>query len=79
MCLEVSVQRKSCPTARCYSGFFYPASDFCSYLARQASAVSWGNSNYGRIVINHFLLIKKGLGLVEMTCGLVHASYSLPE
>ena len=25
------------------------------------------------------LLIKKVLGLVEMTCGLVHASYSLPE
>ena len=25
------------------------------------------------------LLIKKVLGLVEMTCGLVHASYSLPK
>ena len=25
------------------------------------------------------LLIKKGFGLVEMTCELVHASYSLPE
>ena len=25
------------------------------------------------------LLIKKGLGLVELTCGLVHASCSLPE
>ena len=25
------------------------------------------------------LLIKKGFGLVEKTCGLVHASYSLPE
>ena len=25
------------------------------------------------------LLIKKGLGLVEMTWGLVHAIYSLPE
>ena len=24
-------------------------------------------------------LIKKGLGLAEMTCGLVHASYNLPE
>ena len=29
----------------------------------------WGNSNYRRIV----------LGLVEMTCGLVHAIYSLPK
>ena len=25
------------------------------------------------------MLIKKDLGLVEITCGLVHASYSLPE
>ena len=25
------------------------------------------------------LIIKKVLGLVEMTCGLVHTSYSLPE
>ena len=24
-------------------------------------------------------LIKKGLGLAEMTCGLVDASYNLPE
>ena len=33
----------------------------------------WGNSNYRRIVINRVF------GLVEMTYGLVHASYSLPE
>ena len=25
------------------------------------------------------MLIKKGFGLVEMTCGLVYANYSLPE
>ena len=36
-----------------------------------------GNSNYRRIVINP--ATKRVLGLVEMTCGLVHASYSLPE
>ena len=43
------------------------------FVPRRKSAVLGGNSNYGRIVINRFL------GLVEMTCGLVHASYSLPE
>ena len=37
----------------------------------------WGNSNHRRIVINP--ANQKGLGLVEMTCGLVHASYSLLE
>ena len=37
-----------------------------------------GNSNYRLIVINP-AIIKKGFGLVEMTRGLVHASYSLPE
>ena len=36
-----------------------------------------GNSNYRRIVINP--ANQKGFGLVEMTCGLVHASYSLHE
>ena len=37
-----------------------------------------GNSNYRRIVINP--ANQKGfLGLIEMTCWLVHASYSLPE
>ena len=35
------------------------------------------NSNYRKIVIN--TANQKGFGLVEMTCGLVHASYSLPE
>ena len=29
--------------------------------------------------LQSILPIKKGFGLVEMTCGLVHASYSLPE
>ena len=29
--------------------------------------------------LKSILLIKKGYGLAEMTCGLVHASYSLPE
>ena len=28
---------------------------------------------------NQSWLSKRALGLVEMTCGLVHASYSLPE
>ena len=28
---------------------------------------------------NQFCQSKRVLGLVEMTCGLVHASYSLPE
>jgi len=37
-----------------------------------------GNSNYRRIVINSANQTRV-LGLVEMTCGLVHASYSLPE
>ena len=37
-----------------------------------------GNSNYRRIVINP--ANQKVLGIVEMTCGLVHAiSYNLPE
>ena len=35
--------------------------------------VFWGNLNYRRIVI------KRVLGLVEMTCGLVHTSCSLLE
>ena len=34
------------------SGFCYRASRFCSLLARWASAVFLGNSNYRRIVIN---------------------------
>ena len=34
------------------SVFCYRASDFCSLLAQQASAVLGGNSNYRRIVIN---------------------------
>ena len=34
------------------SGFCYWASDFCSQLARRASAVFWGNSSHRRIVIN---------------------------
>ena len=38
---------------------------------------------FGEIQITEGLLlilpIKKGLGLVEMTCRLVHAVYSLPE
>ena len=29
--------------------------------------------------LKSILLIKKGYGLAEMTCGLVHAGYSLPE
>ena len=36
-----------------------------------------GNSNYRRLVIN--TANQKAFGLFEMTCGLVHASYSLPE
>ena len=36
-----------------------------------------GNSNYRRIVINP--ANQRVLGLVEMTCGLLHASYSLPK
>ena len=46
------------------SRFCHRASDFCSLLARQASAVYGGKSNYRRI---------------EITCGLLHASYSFPE
>ena len=37
----------------------------------------WGNLNHRRIVINP--ANQKGLELVEMTCGLVHAGYSLLE
>ena len=51
MCSHCSMQRKSCPIAEA-SGFCYRASDFCSLLAQQASAVLGGNSNYRRIVIN---------------------------
>ena len=29
--------------------------------------------------LSSILLIKKGFGLVEMTCGLVHASYRSPK
>ena len=44
----------------------------------QDSVVLGENSDYRRIVINP--ANQKGvLGLVEMTCRLVHASYSLPE
>ena len=35
------------------------------------------NSNYRRLVIN--TANQKAIGLFEMTCGLVHASYSLPK
>ena len=46
--------------------------------AGQASVVFWGNSNYRRkIVINP--ANQRVLGLVQMTCGLEHASYSLRE
>ena len=39
----------------------------------------FGNSNYRITGLYSILLIKKGLGLVEMTCGLVYANYSLPK
>ena len=38
----------------------------------------WRNSNYRRTV-KSILLIEMFLGLVEMTFGLVYASFSLPE
>ena len=39
-----------------------------------------GNSNYRRIVISSANQKRVlGYSVVEMTCGLVHASYSLPE
>ena len=44
--------------------------------ARRASAAFWGNSNYRRIVINPAYQ-NGGLGLVDLTCGLVHTRYSL--
>ena len=50
---------------------------FVFNLPQWASAVFGGNSNYRKIVINP--ANQKGFGLVEMTCGLVHVSYSLPE
>ena len=40
--------------------------------------VFFGDSNYTRFVINPANQ-KVFYGLVEMTCGLVHANYSLPE
>ena len=52
--------------------------EFCSKLARQASDVFWRNSN-NRRTVKSILLIKKFLGLVEMTFGRVNASFSLPK
>ena len=48
-------------------------------VQRKSCAVFWGNSYYRRIVIDP--ANQKGfyLGLVEMTCRPVNASYSLPE
>ena len=48
--------------------------EFCSRLSRRASEVFWGIQ-----ITEELLLIKKFLGLVEMTFGRVNASFSLPE
>ena len=46
-------------------------------VQRKSSAVFWEiQITQG---LSSIMLIKKGLGLAEITCGLVHASYSLPE
>jgi len=54
------------------------ASEFCFSLARRASDVFSRNSK-NRRTVKSILLVKKFLGLVEMTSGLVNASFSLPE
>ena len=59
------------------SGFCYRASEFCFLLVQRASDV------FKAIRVKEDVKIvplnKKLLGLVEMTSGLVNASFSLPE
>ena len=60
------MQRKSCPIAQV---------DFAIGLVIFVLTLPDGQVLFfGKIQIK-----KRVLGLVEMTCGLVHASYSLPE
>ena len=51
---------------------------FARELAQRASAVFFGKIKLQKDC-NQSCKSKRVLGLVEMTCGLVHASYSLPE
>ena len=68
--LQISVQRKSCQIARA-SGFLFLTSLMgkCCFLGKLKLQKD----------CNQFCWWKRVLGLVEITCWLVHASYSLPE
>ena len=73
-----SVQRKSCAIAR--GQWILPSGEWFLFLTCPTGKCCFlGNSYYRRIVINP--ANQKGfyLGLVEMTCGPVNASYSLPQ
>ena len=73
-----SVQRKSCPIVGA-SGFCSQAifTDFCSYCAT-GKCCFLGKFKLQKDC-NQSCLSKRILGLVEMTCGLVHTRYSLHE
>ena len=76
--------KASCVQQLGTSGFSHWGSEFCSQLAQQANEFFWGNSHYGKTVINPahqiFFFFGGGGGLViKITLGLVHASCSLPE
>ena len=75
---RLSVQRKLCPIA--WAGLVDFAIRLVIFVFNWPDGqvlLFWGNSTYRRTVINP--ADQKGfLGLIEMTCGLVHASYSLP-
>ena len=59
------------------SGFCYRASEFCFYLPD--GQVMFFKEFKKRRTVKSILLVKKFLGLVEMTSGLVNTIFSLPE
>ena len=60
------------------NGFCYRASEFCFLTCPTGRWYFLSNLN-NRRTVKSILLVKKLLGLVEMTSGLVNASFSLPE
>ena len=58
------------------------SSSYCITLFLTCAMGKWSflkNSNFGRRTVRSILLIKRFSGIVEITFGLVNASFSLPE
>ena len=73
-----SMQRKSCPITRA-SGFCYWATEWFLFLTCPMGKYCFLGKFKSQKDCNQACKSRRVLGLVEMTCGLVNASYSLPE